>query len=482
MKPSRDAALLMCRACGFIPGITPIDAPLTNAQNPTANAQNPVKLSMAIQHRGELPLRVRSLYESGVAAAGRGDHVSALDCFRDALGLEPDFVDAHLGIARVSSEPNIQREHLDVVLAYDPGNGEALRMWMVLKGQLSADGAARAASGHMPDVRTADGAVTTHAQVLLCRVCGGHLTVDDETGHAVCRFCGAEADMHSERDVNARSLGMAMIARKAEPVRWQVGERIMHCNQCGAERIIGATVLSMQCPFCGSTQVIEQDALGSFVQPDGIVPFALNEQEVIAAIKRQLQTPQAKLAALLDDHRVKSGTIDGVYVPFWVFDISLLITRRQTQFKNPSGQRTWKSIPSMQLREEQFGDALFNVPTPALRSLDRRLMTQIDDYTFSDAQPYNPTLLAKYPASLYDVDFEKASMDAREHASRHMRQKHDTVDMQHEQMMTSAMVQHMTFSLLLLPVFVVLLRERDGEERPALVNGQTGAVALGQSR
>jgi predicted RNA-binding Zn-ribbon protein involved in translation (DUF1610 family) len=442
----------------------------------------PVKLSPSIQYRGELSFRARSLYESGVAAAARGDHAAALDCFGDALGVEPDFVDAHLGIARISSDPNVQREHLDAVLAYDPGNGEALRMWMILKGQLSAEGAARAASGETPDVRSADGAVATQTQVLLCRVCGGHLTVDDGTGHAVCRFCGSEADTRSERDVNARSLGMAMIARKAEPLRWQVGERIMHCNQCGAERTIGATVLSMQCPFCGSTQVIEQDALGSFVQPDGIIPFALDEQDVIAAIKRQLQTPQEKLAALLDDNRVKRGTIDGVYVPFWVFDVSLLITRRQTQFKTPLGQRTWKSIASAQLREEQFGDALFNVPLPALRSLDRRLMAQINDYTFSDAQPYTPTLLAKYPASLYDVDFEQASMDAREDASRHMRQKHATQQMQHEHMLTSAMVQHMSFSLLLLPVFVVLLRERDGEERPALVNGQTGAVALGQSR
>ena len=43
------------------------------------------------------------------------------------------------------------------------------------------------------------------------------------------------------------------------------------------------------------------------------------------------------------------------------------------------------------------------------------------------------------------------------------------------------MVRQMSFTLLLMPVWVITLFERDGDVRPALVNGQTGKVALGKA-
>ncbi len=40
----------------------------------------------------------------------------------------------------------------------------------------------------------------------------------------------------------------------------------------------------------------------------------------------------------------------------------------------------------------------------------------------------------------------------------------------------------MTFRLLLLPVWIALLAEQDGDRRIGLVNGQTGKVALGKAQ
>jgi hypothetical protein len=42
-------------------------------------------------------------------------------------------------------------------------------------------------------------------------------------------------------------------------------------------------------------------------------------------------------------------------------------------------------------------------------------------------------------------------------------------------------VRQMSFRLLLLPVWVAALTEEDGDVRAALVNGQTGQVALGRT-
>ncbi|MBE0690459.1 MAG: hypothetical protein IH587_10110, partial [Anaerolineae bacterium] len=265
------------------------------------------------------------------------------------------------------------------------------------------------------------------------------------------------------------------------PERWIISERLLHCNRCGAERTIPATTLSMVCPFCGSTHVIQQDAAHSFIRPDGMIPFRLGERDAIEAIKSALNAPLEKLAGLFDDNRVKSGVVEGTYVPFWVFDVTVDI-RRVVTSERQSGFGGAVAFP-VSTREERFTDALFNLAIPGLNPLPKKLSRQMADYAFGEVVAYDPQLLAKYPAALYDVDFDDASLSARGEASRTMREKHrsDSYD-DDKAVSVSTSVQSMTFSLLLLPVFAVTLKERDGDARPAFVNGQTGKVALGKAR
>jgi predicted RNA-binding Zn-ribbon protein involved in translation (DUF1610 family) len=464
IRKSERSGLLMCSECSFIPGVTQVSVPSeTFAFDAPVDDGASVELPMQITYRGDLALRARSLYLDGVAAAGRGAIAQAVDHFHDALDIEPEFVDAHMAIARLSTDIAVQREHLGAALAYDPGNAEALRLWMLVRGELTPEEAARAARGEMPEVRKAEAPVATETTALLCSVCGGHIAPERE-----------------RVEVGGHSVGAALIARKAQPVRWAVGERLLHCNECGAERTIPSTRLSMECPFCGSNQVIEHDAVGSFIQPDGLIPFALNERAVVALLKRALDTPMEKLAGLVDDNRVKSASIDGVYVPFWVFDVIVNLRRSVIDVRVDQIGRFGGQVA--QPREENFSDALFNLPIQGIRELDEVLMQRIDSYDFNQVRPYEPGLLAKQPASLYDVDFDAASLSARSHAAQTMRDKHNMPDYDSKRTVNVfAQVQSMSFSLLLLPVYIVMLKERDGDRRAALVNGQTGAVALGKT-
>jgi Zn finger protein HypA/HybF involved in hydrogenase expression len=473
--------LIKCETCDFIPGVTPLTE-VRGAQHETVTAvQAPLELSSipgAISYRGELPPRARSLYYDALAAERRGEPALALRLFTSALEFVPEFTDAHLALARLSDDPAVQKEHLDAALAYDPGNAELIRQWMLLKGQLTPEAAARAARGAAPEIRHSDGAVKTQTAALICPVCSGHLTVDEETHQVMCRFCGHHEALQTGREVGLQSLAMALITRKAEPVRWVIGERLLHCNRCGAERTLPATVLSMECPFCGSTQVIEQDAVKSFIQPDGLVPFQISEREVITHIKDALDSPLEKLAGFFDDNRVKSGIIDGVYLPFWLFDVVVDISRTRTTMKMDYGQG---KFPIFTPLEERFTDAEFNLPIIGSKTLAEGLAANILDFDYSRSLPFEAKLLAKYPASLYDIDFDQASLRARGQVAEAMRDKHRPLA-DEEQARVSAHVTNMSFSLLLLPFFMVKLKERDGDERPALVNGQTGSVAFGKTR
>ena len=64
-------------------------------------------------------------------------------------------------------------------------------------------------------------------------------------------------------------------------------------QQCGAEHTIPAEKMSQRCRFCGSTQVMLSDSLGSFRQPDGLLPFFINEAGARESIDKQLKNVAA---------------------------------------------------------------------------------------------------------------------------------------------------------------------------------------------
>jgi hypothetical protein len=95
---------------------------------------------------------------------------------------------------------------------------------------------------------------------------------------------------------------------------------------------------------------------------------------------------------------------------------------------------------------------------------------------------YEPSLLARYPASLYTLDFSAASLEARSAASQQMRQLHGEGAGRDVDVNVFTSVIQMSFMLVLMPVWVATLTERDGDLRLALINGQTGRIALGRAQ
>lgn len=435
-----------------------------------------------ITHRGEINARARSAFETAQYAVRRGDTAQAIAALRRALEMQPDFADAHLWLARLSDDPKVKRDHLSEIIAQFPNHLEATRDLMVLNGQLSAEAAARTHHADDPKIEQAGDNVRTTTSALTCPVCGGHLTIDPYDGHVECRFCGYRAEKAIEPAAGVgASLTMALLERKAEPVRWHIGGRLLHCNHCGAERTIPATTLSTRCPFCDTNHVIVQDQLNSFQQPDGLIPFEIDEQTATDAIREKLGGLAERFFGLFDRNEVKRVEIDGVYLPFWVFDAlaDVTQTRRVKQdSRRYGGMRLEGNVTTL-----NFRDGVYDVAIPAVSSPPPRLSLELGKIDFSRAVSYKPRLLARYPASLYDVDFDKASLEARSHAAKLLREKHILISSRSDEEITVfANVVQMQFRQLLLPAWVATLTEVDGDTRLALVNGQTGQVTLGKAQ
>ncbi len=470
-----DTGMFRCPKCGF----KRLESLDEASERLRSRGQ---RLAVTLTYRGQVDDRARTLFDNGQDDLWRGDKAAAIQAFESALGVQPDFVDAHLWIAKSSADPKIQRDHLDEVLAQDPGNGEALRMMMVLNGQMTPEEAERSRGEHTPIIRHVAAPFKAAVISLRCPVCGGDLTVDEANQRVLCRFCGHIEPFDPRRHSSDGTgvLGAALIKQRAQSIKWIVGERILHCNQCGAERTIPAGRLSMICPFCGSNQVLQKDALNSFEQPNGLVPFVVSDEQAKAAIRERLKSIGQRIAGLLDNNQIAHATLEGIYLPFWVFDALVEVSQTTFDRRTPTSRDAVMNIQPYQNIKMQ--DGLTGVPVAAVKSPPSTLIDQIGQFDMSTAVAYEPNLLAKYPAALYDLDFAKASLDAQSVVAAKMRERYGHSDRYNVEVQAFTSVIQMTYTLLLLPVWVGTLFERDGEVRTALVNGQTGQVALGKAQ
>lgn len=479
MKVDLASGKIKCIECGAFLG----EPPNENTPLELDRGVNKPRRAMTVTHRGEVNHWAKAAFDTACDHIERGESEPALKALRRALENQPDFTDAHLWIAKLSSDEKTKRDHLSTIIAQDPTHAEAIRMLMVLNGRLTEEQAERSYGYDELKAQIVDEAVTTQTTVLLCPVCEGHLTIDDETGRVQCRFCGyvgTKAEQPQYQTINEDSLTMALIERRATPIRWVIGKRLLHCNECGAERTIPGRTLSMVCPFCGSNQVIVQDALKSFRQPDGLVPFVISREQAMTSIGDKLQGLGERFKSLFDNNRVKQTMIDGVYLPFWVFDTVVDVTKN-TRYKQAGSARRI-SITVQPTTTERFTDMLNNVAVPAIMSPPPELAARLGKWPMDAMVPYEPKLLAKYPAELYSIDFDKGGLNALGMVSKEMKSKHSISYGESVEITIFSAVRQMTFQLALMPVWVATLIEVDGDVRAALVNGQTGEVALGQTQ
>ena len=449
---------------------------------PTARKYQPRKPlapTFKISHPGDLNPWARSAFNTGMTCVGQQKWDEAAQAFYRALETERYFLDAHYWIALLATEPVEKRRHLEEVIAMRPNHMEAIHELMVLDGKLDPDSAALDPYAE-PEKREARGAVGIETTALECAQCGSpQMTINDETGLATCGSCGHVQERHLGA-VEQGMLTMALLQRRSKAVRWVVGKYLLACENCGAERTLSARKMAQQCPFCGSTHVIEQDALESFQQPDGLIPFKVTRAVAGDIIKMRLAGFGERVKGWFVKKRVQQARMTGIYLPFWVFDAAVDV--RQTVTRMPSENESYnRNLLGSISQSLVMADAMNNVLVYAAKSPSPKLVQQVGRYHFIDTVPYEPALLAKYSAELYSIDFDDASLEARGQIGRAMREKYTrrasgmTVNIFTE-------FRQVSFRLLLLPVWVATLIEEDGDIRPALVNGQTGQVVLGRAR
>ena len=247
-----------------------------------------------------------------------------------------------------------------------------------------------------------------------CPCCGGAIAFDSTAQKLKCPYCDTEFDIgtiQSYNDSVGQDQADDMQWDMSAGNEWQPGEtegmRVYVCRSCGGEIVAEETTAAMLCPFCGNPVVMTENVSG-MLKPDYVIPFKLDKK----AAKQEFMnyTQGKKLLPRLFHDETHIDKLQGVYVPFWLFDADVAadIRYRGTQVRHWSDSRYNYTETSYYALERSGNIAFDRVPVDGSQKMADDLMESIEPYDFSAAVPFQTAYMAGYVADKYDVTAEQS--------------------------------------------------------------------------
>ncbi|MBA4372957.1 MAG: zinc ribbon domain-containing protein [Thermodesulfovibrio sp.] len=320
-----------------------------------------------------------------------------------------------------------------------------------------------------------------------CSSCGSQLLHNAARGMLVCESCGSSREIpKDEAATGPQEYDLEETLRSGKFHRgWGTELRPIKCRTCGAVSEISLTVAATECPFCGSTQIIEEKPPEDVMTPETVIPFAIDRNKALSSFGTWLGSG---FASYFRPSRLKGnwrmGKISGMYLPFWTFDADTYSTWTamagyyyEVEERDSSGkihrvrQTRWE--PADGSHAEFYDDELVF----ASRGLERLMVERIYPFDMTKLVPYKPEYMAGWGAERYTVGLQegwetgKGLMFDRIVSACGSAVPGDT----HRDLDVRTSWRDMTFKHVLLPVWVANY-DFGGKVYRFLVNGESGRV------
>ncbi len=254
-----------------------------------------------------------------------------------------------------------------------------------------------------------------------CPCCGGAIAFDSGIQKLKCPYCETEFEMEAlaayDQEVNSEQPDLLQW-ENVDAAPWQDsdGVRCFACSSCGGEIICDENTAATCCPYCDSPVVMTPQFSG-VLKPDKIIPFKLDKQAAIAALKKHYSGKRLLPKVFRDENHLQE--IKGIYVPMWLYDVQADadVRFKATQLRSWSDSR-YDYTQTSHFTVSRSGSISFEkIPVDGSTKMDDALMESLEPYDFSEAVDFQTGYLAGYLADKYDVDAEQS----RERANRRIR-------------------------------------------------------------
>ncbi len=350
-----------------------------------------------------------------------------------------------------------------------------------------------------------------------CPNCGGELIFDPATQKYKCEYCnslftqeeldamkpmqGGEPDAVAQEQAGgeradepeaaaqeraAQAAAGAAAGEKAETGQ-TVGEResepegeavYYSCPSCGAEIVTDATTAATFCYYCHNPVVLGKRLEGSYL-PNKIIPFEIGredaEKKFLDFVSKKKYVPKA----FFNKKQIESMT--GVYFPYWVYDVELEgkmqgDARSVRMWTTGNTQYTETKYYAV---EREGNVSLRNLTENALKKANVKLTSGVMPYAYDKMKDFHMGYLSGFLAERRDIE-QNAVQGKMQHTMRESAEKlmRDTISGYNSVSVKNTFFapKKEIWSYVLLPVWTITYKGRDGKVYYYSMNGQNGNI------
>jgi len=248
-----------------------------------------------------------------------------------------------------------------------------------------------------------------------CPNCGGAVKFDSSSQRMKCPYCDTEFEIAAleeyqkqlqvpEKDnVSWDGKNAAQVWEQQELGDLSTGS----CPSCGAELLGDKNTVAMVCPNCGNTQIVLRRLTG-LLKPEYIIPFKLDKKVAVEALKNFYKGKRLLPDSFKEENRINS--IQGVYLPFWLFDAN---AQGHVRYK-ATKVKYWSDSSYNYTRVDHYsvvrdGSLRFEkIPVDGSERMDDNYMDAIEPFDYTQLKDFQTAFLSGYLSEKYDVDAEKS--------------------------------------------------------------------------
>lgn len=246
------------------------------------------------------------------------------------------------------------------------------------------------------------------AQTIKCPACAGPMVFDPGASQIHCEYCGSVFDQDELiRQYQEEQTSQADVAAAEMPQEPLYG---YSCGSCGANVWTDDTTLATYCFYCHNPVVLAPRIAQGFA-PDGVVPFAVDKEEVVKAF---LSWSKGKKFTPRDfgtpEHLEK---LHGVYLPFWQAD-GKANYRITGEGIDTSESRSGEYITTTKRIYEIHREGLFesnDITALANDKAAEQLVIGAQPFSAGEVKTFHPAFLQGFFAEMKNVEREQAEAE-----------------------------------------------------------------------
>lgn len=304
-----------------------------------------------------------------------------------------------------------------------------------------------------------------------CLSCGASIKYNPKKKKFICDYCHSEFSMNEMKENKKKINQDDSLTREFSLMEEMQGYT---CSNCGAEIVSLENIASTTCLYCKSSAIIKNRLSGVY-KPDSIIPFKYKKED---AIKEFQNICKGRLLIPKGFKDIKNiSEMEGLYVPFWLYDCSNNAYLKCDGTKVSSWMDSRYTYTKTDYYNVERGGILSfeSVPNDAATRFDDNIMNAIEPFDYNELIDFNPGYLAGFLSEKYDVESKDAYNNAKN------RMKEDSKSFLRSEMKGySTLVQkesnnHLTVNktkYVFLPVFVLNIKYKEKIYHFAM-NGQT---------